>query len=267
MRNVIYQYWDGPTTSGNDAGVAAMAEYASRIGADYVYEDNPRWQTNLGNYSPHYGAFKPIYTEKYHEYDHVLFADTDVFPILNLEENIFEQFYDTDIEIGICEEWQQPEVRKIHNLGGICNANDEKWVSVIESLFNVKMPRADNGAPRVYNSGVVVYSNAGLIKAKKKFKKFSHYVDIINSKGFPPFYTCDQPYLHAMLEVCGFNWKTMDYKWNSSVHYVPGTKDPRPVNDLRDNANFVHVQLRNADNFSAKKLETIVNNPVKEWNL
>jgi len=267
MKTIIYQYWDGISTPGNAAGVAAMKEYANRIGAEYLYEDNPRWQTNLGKYSPHYGAFKPLFTESFYDYDYLLFADTDVFPVADLNENIFEQFYNTDIELGICEEWQQPEVRKKHNLGGINNANDEFWVELIEKNWPVKMPRAENKAPRVYNSGVVVYSNGGMKKARKNFIDFKTYVKFINAHQLPPFYTCDQPYLHAMLEVCDFKWKTMDYKWNSSVHYVPGTKDPRPVNDLRNNSNFVHIQLRNADNYNTDQLYRITNLPVKEWDL
>jgi hypothetical protein len=85
----------------------------------------------------------------------------------------------------------------------------------------------------------------------------------------PSFNTCDPPYIHAMLEVCEFNWKTMPYKWNSSVHYDPGVKSqPRPVIDLRkENCNFVHIQLNGADNFDEEKINRIVNLPDNEWNL
>lgn len=268
MKTVIYQYWDGPTTSGNEAGRKAMKEYADRIGSDYIYEHEPKFVTNLGRYSPHYGSFKPIYTESFHEYDYVMFADTDVFPVEGLEENIFEQFYDTDYEIGICEEWNAPDARVKHTIGGINNYNDEQWVKLIEDVFNVKMPRNEKGLPRVYNSGVVVYSNYGLLKAKYKFTKFEQYVTMVQTKGLPSFYTCDQPYLHAMLEIGKFKWKTMDYKWNSSVHYKPGTKGPqRPVNDLRDNANLVHIQLGGADNLSESTLHRITNLPVDQWQI
>ena len=106
MKTILYQYWDGNDTSGNRAGVSAMKKYADTIGSEYLYEHNPRFVTNLGQYYPHYGSFKPIYDEKFKDYDYILFADTDVFPIDGLKENIFEQFYETDFEIGICEEWQ-----------------------------------------------------------------------------------------------------------------------------------------------------------------
>ena len=33
MKTVIYQYYDGETTSGNEAGRKAMSQYAKRIGS------------------------------------------------------------------------------------------------------------------------------------------------------------------------------------------------------------------------------------------
>ena len=33
MKTVIYQYYDGETTSGNEAGRRAMDQYATRIGS------------------------------------------------------------------------------------------------------------------------------------------------------------------------------------------------------------------------------------------
>jgi hypothetical protein len=265
-RNAIYQYWDGVDTSGNRAGSAAMRRYAERIGATYIYEHNPRFVTDLGPYSPHYGAFKPIYDPRFDEFDHLLFADTDVFPVDGLVEDIFEQFTgQPEIQVGVCEEWQQPEMRKRFP-GPIDHAKDERWVRMVESRWPVRMPRTLGGLPRVFNSGVVVYSREGRERARRKFVPFSQYVNMVRRAGLPAFYTCDQPYLHAMLEVAAMRWIVMDYRWNSSIHFTPGTTGPnRPVNDLRTNANLVHVQLRGADHFDAERLWTIVNKPVAGW--
>jgi hypothetical protein len=267
MKNLIYQYWDGPLYIGVQSGRDVMNSYADRIGCDYLFEHNPKFRTDLGNYSPHYGQFKVIYDDYFLKYDNILFADTDVFPVHNLKENIFEECMSDDTEIGISHEWSAAKSRKKYDVGGIHNANDERWVKLIENTWPVKMPRTVEGLPEVYNSGVVLYSKEGRAKAKSRFVDFKQYVNLISRNNFPSFYTCDQPYLHAMLEVCNFNWKTIDYKWNSSVHYVPQTSDPRPVNDFRFNANFVHIQLRNADNFDAEKLWKITNLPVNEWGI
>ena len=266
MKTLIYQYRDGDETSESKYSVECFKEYAERINSEHLYEHNPRFVTNLGSFSSHYGCFKPIFEPSIAEhYDYVLYVDTDVFPTEKLNKNIFDQFKGNDIDIGICEEWNAPEVRTKHTIAGINNENDERWVKLMESLYNIKLPRTENNLPKVYNSGVVVYSKQGMLKAKYKFIKFNLYTSMIESAQLPPFYTCDQPYLHAMLEVAKMNWLTMDYSWNSSVHYQPGTKAPSPVVDLRDCAKFVHVQLAGANNFDKVKMNRVVNKPVNQW--
>ena len=129
------------------------------------------------------------------------------------------------------------------------------------------MPRTKSGLPKVYNSGMIIWSKQGMQKAREQFLKFASFQAVVKGAGLPDFYTCDQPYIHAMLEVCDFNWITMPYKWNSSVHYDPGQKShPRPILDLRDeDYNFVHIQLNGADNWDADKLHRITNLPTEEW--
>jgi hypothetical protein len=269
MNTLIYQYWDGEIKPGVKAGSEYMKEYAKNIGSDYLFEDNPKFITDAGKYSAYYGAFKPIYDETFHKYDYILFVDTDVIPVKNLKENIFEWFYQhPDVEIGLCEEWDQPITRKLSTDRSINNKNDELWVKIIESKWNVKMPRTVDGLPKVYNSGVVVYSKNGLKKAKQNFIDFNLYIELMKKNGIENYYSIDQPYLHAMLEVCNINWITMDYKWNSSVHYKSGTRgENRPVEDLRSNSNFVHVQLKGKHHFSSEKLYRIANMTVDMWDL
>lgn len=267
MKNLIYQYWDGKLTVGCMAGVECMKKYAHTIGAKYLFEKNPKFVNNLGSYSPHYGAFKPIYTDKFHQYDNVLFADTDVFPIKDLEENIFEDF---GADVGVCTEPDQPTLR-LKTAGRITSALDEQWARLIETKWNVKMPRTSNGLLKVYNSGVVLYSITGLIKAKNQFVPFKKYVDMIKATSLNSFYTCDQPYLHAMLEVANLNWIELDNGWNSYVHYTKQLhidNGARRINDTRTkNTKFVHIQLAGADHWDATKLNRIANLPQLEWNL
>jgi hypothetical protein len=265
MRNVIYQYWDGPVPDGVRAGVKLMREYATRIGADHIFEENPRWQTNLGVTSHYFGAFKPIFDGQYDEYDNILFADVDVIPTEDLSENIFEPFYGTDFDMGIVEEWHQPDMRSKYNVGGITTANDDRWAKIVKFAYGVDVPRDKLGRVKVYNTGVVVYTKSGRLNAQKKLGSFGGYIK--NVKGLPVFYLNDQPYLHAMMQ--NLNVSFMDYKWNSSVGYQPQTKDPRPVYDMREanNTNFVHVQLRGKSDFSEDKLKRIANLPTTNWQL
>lgn len=265
MKNLIYQCWDGPEKSGNLAGVEAMKKYADRIGVEHIYEHNPKWKTNLGSYSANYSKFKPVY--EYSNYDHVMYADCDLVPKENCTENIFENF---NGDLGICEEYNAPLARKKYTIGGgINNKNDEKWVKLIEKKWRVTMPRNTQGLPKVYNSGMLLWSKKGMKEARAKFYDFEKYVALITAFRLPPFYTCDQPFIHAMLEVCKLDWKQMPYKWNSSVHYDPGNKvHPRPIIDLRkDNCNFVHIQLNGADNWTWDTINRVVNQPKEQWGI
>ena len=263
MKNLIYQYWDGNLFPGVIAGSETMKKYSDRIGSDYLFEHNPKFVTNLGRYSPHYGSFKPIYDESFHEYDNVLFTDTDVFPVDGLEESIFDDF---DADMGICTEPYQPKSRA-ESTGQISGEMDEKWAVTIKSKWNVEMPRTKEGLLKVYNSGVVMYSNKGLLKAKEKFAPFLEYVTLIRSNKISNFYTADQNYVHAMLKVADMDYVELGIEWNSFMHYT-GSGSNRPVNDMRvEKTKFVHVQLSCADHYDADTLWRITNLPVNEWNL
>lgn len=268
MKTLVYQYWDGPLRSGNENGAKMMAEYAKRIGADYKFEHNANWQKDLGKYTAYYGCFKPIFDEEMSQYDYVLFADTDVVPVDGLTENIFDQFIGTDLEIGICEEWNQP-AQRAQNSGRISNRSDNIWCEIIESRYPyAKMPRTKEGWPRVFNSGVVVYSKAGMQKFRDTFVDFKTYIQWVIDSGIDSFYQCDQPYLHGMLEIGKFNWTVMDYKWNSSVHHKDGGQGNHGINDLRkEDTNFVHIQLRGADWYDRDTVYRVVNMKKEFWRL
>lgn len=263
MKNLIYQYWDGTVQQGHHAGAKAMQEYADRIGADYLFENNPKWQTGLGRYSPHYGSFKFVFEKSFDEYDNILYADIDVFPVEGLTENIFEGF---TADLGICTEPFQPKHRaKSPDVNGINGHNDERWAKMIKDVYGKDMPRQEDGLLKVYNSGLVLWSRSGIMKARNKFPKFKSYVNECNFAGLPVFYTADQNYIHAMKDVGELDWIELDNGWNSYMHYI-GKGDPRPVNDMRtESTKFVHVQLSAADHYDEETLYKIVNGPVKAW--
>lgn len=268
MKTAIYQYWDGTPRPSCYAGVRSMREYAARIGADYKFEQNPQWlrshwKMDFGNYSPHYGAFKPVYDSKWDEYDTILFADTDVFPIEGLTENIFDHF---NGEIGICEETFQPEQRLI-TLGRITSEKDDIWANTMKKHYGVEVPRTDKGLVRVFNTGVVLYSKDARLKIQKEFDRFDRYVKIIKSKGLDSFYTCDQPYLHAMMFAKNLDVQIMDSGWNSFVHGTIDKNQPkRRIVDHRDNnTKFVHCQFPGADDMNEAQLLRVVNLPRQEW--
>lgn len=265
MTNLIYQYWDGELNSGAIYGAKVMKEYADRIGAEYLFEHNPRFRTDLGSYSAHYGQFKIVYDDFFAKYDKVLFADTDVFPIDGLVEDVFAGF---EADLGICTEPYQPEAR-LTSTNHINSANDERWADAIWRSWGVSLPRTEKNLLKVYNSGVVLYTKHGIAKMRDRFMDFGSYTNFVRSKGLPDFYASDQGYLHAMMGICSLDYIEMDNGWNSYVHYIGNpSQNPRPVNDMRNNnTKFVHVQLRGADHYDASKLWRVTNQPVNQWAL
>jgi len=282
VKALIYQFWEGPKMSiGNQAGTELMAEYAKKIGVEYQFERNPSWpenarvqRQNLGPYNPHYGAFKPLFDSAYDNYDYILFCDTDIIPLthsrLNPRKNIFAEFMGLRHEqveskqpltdLWISEEWMQPQLRAEHNMGGINNQNDIKWSHIVESAYGSKIPTDNRGRPRVFNSGVVLYSAQGRQWAQENFVDFKEYCDLMRSRSLPPFYQGDQNYLNAMM-TAGMNWSIMPYKWNSQMFFKPGTTgDNRPVSDYRlKDTQFVHLQQRGADNWDKERIVETVN--------
>ena len=266
MKNIIYQYWDGPLLPGVTAGSECMKDYAGRIGAEYRFELNPRFRTDLGNFSPHYGQFKVVYDTSFDEYDNILFADTDVFPIEGLTNSIFEEF---NSHIGVCEETYQPKAR-LTSVSEINSNMDNKWSALMERTYGCTMPRTVEGLPKVYNSGVVMYSKEGRKLAQKHFRPFQEYVQLIRNNGISNFYTADQNYLHAMMLRPPIEYSELNNDWNAFIHYIgDASMSRRPVNDMRtDTTKFVHIQLRTADHYDAKKLWNITNlKNIEDWKI
>lgn len=267
MKNLIYQYWDGHVRESVHAGVRAMKAYADRVGADYLFEDNPQYikskGLNFGSYSPHYGAFKPVFEPQFRKYDNILFCDTDVFPVNNLSQNIFEGF---KAHIGICTEPFQPKQRTI-TLGRITSESDKKWANLIKDKYNTDVPKTEEDLVKVYNTGVVLYSAEGMTHARENWVPFKSYVDLIKRSDLDSFYTCDQPYLHAMMFVSKMKILEMDNGWNSYVH---GTRDKlqpkRRIIDWRnETTKFVHCQFPGADDMTEEQLLRVVNLPREQW--
>ncbi len=264
MKNLIYQYWDGDAPSGCKIGWENMRIYAKHIGAEHVFEDNPGFVTNLGRYSKVYGCLKPIFDKAFGEYDNILYADTDIFAVDGLRENIFDGF---TAEMGICTEPFQPEFRKTLS-GKLTGETEEQWAQAITARWKVEMPRTDSGLLKVYNGGLFMLSNKGIMKARKKFVPFKKYMKYVKSQGLRGIYQSDQNYIHAMLKVADMDYVELDNGWNSYVHWYFDSENKKHLNDMRtENTKFVHIQLSGADDLDAGTLWKITNLPEREWGL
>jgi hypothetical protein len=268
MKTAIYQYWDGGINEAIKSSVSNIKAYAKRIGADHTFEHNPKWIVNklglnLGSYTAHYGAFKPVYESEWDDYDKILFLDSDIFAVDELRDNIFDSFHG---EVGICDEPFQPKQRTI-TTGRITSAQDEKFAGFMKSTYGVELPRNEDGLVREFNSGVVLYSSHGRLRAQTEFDKFSDYAKKVRNYGLIDFYGSDQGFIRAMISAKKIKVQEMDSGWNSYIH---GTRDKiqpkRRILDWRDeNTKFVHCQFPGADKMDEQQLWKIVNLPREEW--
>lgn len=272
--NLIYQYWDGDVRESCSAGVENMRAYAKSVGAEYIFDKNTHFIRNhfgydFGKYSPHYGAFKPIFDSSFDKYDKVMFVDTDVFAKYNLDENVFDAFTG---EIGICDEPFQPLQRTITK-GRITSKQDERWAMMVKNMYGgTEVPRTKEGLVRVFNTGMVLYSKEARLKARELFVGSSDpkfYVDMVKNMNLDSFYYADQNYLGAMMYIHKFDVQEMHNGWNSYIHYTRDIHNiERYMKDFRtDDTKFVHVQFAGADDYDADSHWRIVNLPQGEWQL
>lgn len=267
MKNLIYQYWYGSSPRASAlAGKENMKEYADMIGAEYKFEtDPPFYGPSCNGLERKYSACRPIHDDSFLEYDNILYVDLDVFVTDRCNENIFEQ----DIKhIGICEEPLQPYLRTLDSSANksISNKSDNKLSDALKEKYNKDLFRDSKNRPRVFNSGVVLFTNAGLVEARKKFVPFGEHIQYLQSKGLPKFYWSDQNYYRSMMQVSGVDFKIMDYKWNSQIHYVRG-EELLVADGRTDETNFVHVQISGADDMDKESHKRMVNLPISEWNI
>ena len=137
-RHLIYQYWTGNNRPGyTNVSVDMMKRYAAQFGADYRFDDNPRFHIADSN-AIYHNAFRCVYDESFDQYDKILFCDMDIFIMDECNENIFEN--ESVQFIGICEESHQPALRYApHNMNKpIGGANDERWAGLMKRKYGTQ---------------------------------------------------------------------------------------------------------------------------------
>ena len=256
--NLIYQFYNGQIPDYARAGSKIMKAYADKIGADYTVDFNKT--TIASSNSSYHNCFRPVFDASLDKYDKILFCDMDIFPVKDIDEDIFDQQID---KFGIVEEKHQPEIRYADNNNPISGKNDERWSNIVKSYYGIKLPRDNQNRLRVFNSGVVLYTREGINLARSHWIPISQYESAVAS--LHRFYHLDQNYLGAMLGQNTFT--VMDSKWNSQIHFIGDkNKKPRDIFDSRtQQTNFVHIQLRGRDKLDDDRIYDIVNKPISEW--
>ncbi len=237
MSNLIYQYWRGDIPEYVHAVKALFSAYAERVGADYLFEHNPKFIRTFN--ATYYSALRPVFDKRFHRYDNVLFADMDVVAVDALPHDIFREDFG---HIAMAEEVEQPVLRT-NMTGKIRSENDLKWASVAEQTWDCSIIRDDAQRPRVFNSGVVLYSQEGLKIARKYAPSMSYYQVKMQFSGVPKFYRLDQNYLNLIAAMPQVDFTVLDGHWNAQVNLVgTGHGNSKLLNEVDQNSRFIHLQ-------------------------
>ena len=123
----------------------------------------------------------------------------------------------------------------------------------------------------MYNTGVVMYSNRGMVTAKKDFLPFAEYINyVLSIEGLMSFYAADQNYIHATLLVSETNFVELDNGWNTLVTFHERNAK-HILYDRTENTKLVHIQLRKGElehhTLTEQQSWMIANLPVEEWGL
>lgn len=295
-KNLIYQYWkvaDGSRlgTHGNELPytervcIPLVKKYAERIGADYRFDADPsfavasdKWSTWVSKY---YNCFEPCFNpEVYQDYDNILYVDCDIGIPFFINDNIFEdqgQYFD----IAICREREQEWTRRKQSIDGLSKEynrfrantpdslrevhyySDEKWIELVEKALNTKIRRNEHGLKKLYNSGVVLYTQHGMQKARDKWLPFEEYLDVVEPMRPTDYYLADQEYLNAMIHKSDMVVQEMSEDWNARVcNYGPLYDCRTPT------SKFIHVQVEmGCQKCQEQKMRTILSEqrPYDPW--
>ena len=270
-KNLIFQYWKGESLPMTESFcVPLMEEYAKRIGVDYIFRDNPDFiKTDKPDWvSRHYNCFEPCFNpELYETYDNILYVDCDIGVPEHIDDNIFE-IAGNDFDVAMSREIEQEEVRLIQKTFGLCPLetekkenldlsikrvdyySDEMWIDLVEDFYSIEIPRNDDQCKKLYNSGVVLYTQTGLSKARENWSSIDEYLEVVDPMRPIDFYLADQEYLITMIQKSHMKIHELDNEWNSRVC------DYGPLHDCRTpESKFIHIQQRNV---TKNELEELV---------
>jgi len=195
--NLIYQYWDGDITPEVSAGIDAMAAYARRIGVEYRFEQNTNY-LETRNYTTKghdhfFGALKPLLEYEFDDYDTIMFADVDIFPIT--DDNIFDTFAG---EVGMVPELFLDAMRPI------TRERFEHWRTFHQYI-------REN-----LNAGVCLYSKELRRKARDWYN-LPEYINHMRTIKVNEYFLTDQPFLQQLFYGNNANIQLLSQEWNSHV--------------------------------------------------
>lgn len=251
MKTLIYQFWKGEIPAYARLSRRLFRDYADRHGADHFFEENPTFFT--GKYAEYYHALRPVWDEDLLGYDRVIYIDADVFPKADASADLFTLPVN---HIGMVEELAQPELRKGRK-SPIRHGNDMRWAAFGSAFFHSTPPRLADRSPRVFNSGVIVYTREGMMAARQHFPDIKAYVMAMRLAILPRFYRLDQNYLGIACFRAGMKFTPLEQRWNRILEQGDIGEDYRAREAKPDTA-FVHWQVRNRREIEERQILDLI---------
>jgi len=194
--NLIYQCFDKELPKWAQISSTKFRKYSEHVGAEYLCET----KSVFAPMCPYYEHLKLIYDPLFEKYDKILYCDLDVVP--EKQENIF----DVPIEdVGMVAERQYPNMT---TTVGFTSPDNQKMYQRGIAQFGLKGIQ-ENGKYIIYNSGVILWSREGRMKARRSFIEwYKWWKEITASKQMK----LDQPFINSQLEK--LNLTELPLKWN-----------------------------------------------------
>ncbi len=221
MKTAILQYYIG---AGEVPGYVKISsskfkQYADMHGCDYIFDTTSK----LNPTNPFFEHLRILQDPEFEKYDRVLFIDVDIIPEV-LTENIFDEEIK---DIGAVPEFT-PKGRL--SRAGHDFPHKHKAFKAACASFNIPVvqPKTVTCETLIFNSGVLLWSREGIIKAKNTFLHWPEW-----NNRFIGQMSLDQPYMTGQI-VKHLDYTELDYKWNSHPRMKFAEKD------VPKNMNFVH---------------------------
>lgn len=233
--------------------VPLVKEYAERIGADYMFRENPDFIKVDGSewVSQYYNCLEPCLSSEFEEYDNILYVDCDVGIPSSVDDNIFE-IVGNDFDIAMTREPDQEQARRLQKKSGrliqgredkklslreVHYQSDEMWIGLVEDYYDIEISRNDDQCKKLYNAGVILFTKEGMKRAREEWLPIGEYLRVVEPMRPIDFYLADQEYINVMMTKCNMRMHDLDNRWNSRVC------DYGPLFDCRTiDTKFIHIQ-------------------------
>jgi hypothetical protein len=245
MKRLIYQVYTGKKSRLYDHCTHSVAEYAKRIGAEYIQQKQPIlriapdvFTTNRSkeSYGKH-GGFLPIYEKEnafayFHSYDQIAIIDADIWIRPECNESVFDAAGDDFDFAGVIEREMPCTPQYYNKIAGYSKM--QYGMNTISKLFNWNKHGAD-----FYNMGMMV-----LNKSFHKYLNGETPAQFLRRPEFKPFidgqgawkWSTDQTLLNVWIKEEKMKVKNLPFHWNGLFTGI----DNKSIKQ----ANFVHFFLK-----------------------